>query len=104
MAFPWGRIVSKPSDDSIRLLGRLIMEDNPIRRELADYLYMPGDPNDATGRVEHTSQLLLALGPSWDAFARAQGRGHLTGATLEERRQGAVSKEIGRASCRGRGY
>lgn len=70
------------------------MEDNPIRRELADYLYMPGDPNDATGRVEHTFQLLLALGPSWDAFARAQGRGHLKGETLEERLQDAVSKGI----------
>lgn len=94
MTFPWGRIVNKPSDDSIRALGNLIMEDNPIRRNLADYLYIPGDPNDATGRVEHTFQLLLALGPTWDAFARAQGRGELAGDTLDERLQDAVTKGI----------
>jgi acyl-CoA dehydrogenase len=94
MTFPWGRIVSKPSDDSIRTLGDLIMEDNPVRKELAAYLYVTHDPDDATGRVEHTYQLLLALGSTWSTFARAQANGELKGDTLSERLQDAATKGI----------
>ncbi len=94
MTFPFGRIVSKPSDDSIRRLGDLIMEDNPVRKELAQYLYVSKDPEDATGRVESTYQMLLSLGPVWDDFVKAQGKGKLKGASLEERLKDAAEQGI----------
>lgn len=94
MTFPFGRILSKPSDDSIRRLGDLIMEDNPVRKELAQYLYVTLDPEDATGRVESTYQMLLDLGPLWDDFVKAQGKGKLKGANLDERLKDAAEQGI----------
>ena len=92
--FPTGRIVAKPSDELTRQMGDLIMEDNPVRQHLGTFVYRNMEPDDATGRVESTYQMLLSLGPLWNTFARAQSSGKLTGATLEERLQDAVGKNI----------
>jgi len=94
LTFPLGRIVHKPSDELIRELGDLIMEDNPVRQHLAQYVYVTLDPEDSAGRVESTYQLLLALGPVWHTFLRAQHTGKVQGATLDERLNDAVSKNI----------
>lgn len=92
--FPAGRIIAKPSDRLVREMGDLIMEDNPVRQHLGTFVYRNTDPDDATGRVENTYQLLLALGPLWNTFARAQSSGKVTGDTLEERLQDAANKNI----------
>jgi acyl-CoA dehydrogenase len=93
-AFPYGRIVSKPDDNLIRELGDLIMEDNPVRQEFAPFVYVNHKPDDPTGRVESTYQMLLSLGDAWPDFLRAQGSGKLVGDTLEERLKDAAGKGI----------
>lgn len=92
ITFIWGEIVSKPSDDLVRELGDLIMEDNPVRQHLAQYVFVSHEPEDAAGRVESTFQMLLALGPLWNNYLKAQGK--LAGATMAEKLQDAVSKNI----------
>lgn len=94
MTFSTGRIVNKPDDDLVRELGDLIMEDNPVRQNLGQFVYINTEAEDSTGRVESTFQLLLALGPVWVNFARAQSSGKLVGDTLAQRLQDAVSKNI----------
>lgn len=92
--FPFGRIMGKPNDNLIRELGDLIMEENPVRQNLGQFVYNTLQPEHATGRVESTYQMLLSLGPVWHAFLRAQNSGKLEGDTLEARLQDAVTKNI----------
>ncbi len=94
LAMPFGNVVNKPCDDSIRELGDLIMEDNPVRQMLGQYLYVSHDPEDAFGRVESTYQMLLALGPVWHAFLKAKNSGKISGATTEDLAKDAAEKNI----------
>lgn len=94
IAMPCGRVVNKPNDNLIRELGDLIMEDNPVRQLLGNYVYVSQAPEDAAGRVESTYQLLLALGPVWSVFARAKNSGKLQGASVAEQVNDAVAKQI----------
>jgi acyl-CoA dehydrogenase len=94
VTMPCGVIVNKPNDNLIRELGDLIMEDNPVRQLLGQYLYISHDPQDAFGRVESTFQLLLALGPVWNAFTKAKNSGKISGATTEELAKDAAAKNI----------
>jgi acyl-CoA dehydrogenase len=94
LAMPCGKIINKPNDDLIRELGDLILEDNPVRQHLGQYVYVNTQPEDATGRVESTYQLLLALGPVWQTFSRAKSAGKIAGKSIEEQAQDAVSKNI----------
>ena len=94
VTMPFGNIVNKPNDNLIRELGDLIMEENPVRQMLAQYLFVSHDPQDASGRVESTYQLLLSLGPVWHAFLKAKNTGKITGATTEELAQDAAAKNI----------
>lgn len=88
----WGQIVWKPSDELVRELGDLIMEDNPVRQQLAHYVFVSHDPEDAMGRVESTFQMLLALGPLWSTYLKVQNK--LAGSTMAEKLQDAVAKNI----------
>lgn len=92
--FSAGRLIQKPNDNLIRELGDLIMEENPVRKDLAQYVYNSLDPEHATGRMESTYQLLLALGPLWHTFLHAQSQGELLGETLEERLHDAATKGV----------
>jgi acyl-CoA dehydrogenase len=92
--FATGRLIKKPSDQLIRELGDLIMEDNPVRQNLGQFVYLDPNPEGATGRVENTYQLLLELGPVWASFLRAQRTGAVQGATLTEQLQDAADKNI----------
>ncbi len=94
VTMPCGKIVNKPNDNLIRELGELIMEENPVRQMLAQYLYVSHDPEDAAGRVESTYQLLLSLGPVWHAFLKAKNTGKISGATTEELAKDAAAKNI----------
>lgn len=94
IAIPYGTIVHKPDDNLIRELGDLIMEDNPVRQMLGQYLYVSHEPEDAFGRVESTYQLLLALGPVWSAFSKAKNSGKISGATTEALAKDAAEKNI----------
>lgn len=94
IAMPYGKIVNKPNDNLIRELGDLIMEENPVRQMLGQYLYISHDPQDAMGRVESTYQLLLSLGPVWHAFLKAKNSGKISGATTEALAKDAAEKNI----------
>lgn len=94
MTFMFGRVFSKPSDAQARKLGDLIMEDNPVRRDLAQYVHLSPDPTEAVGRIETTYQMLVELGDTWSKFSRAQGKGKLAGETIRERLEDAVRQEI----------
>lgn len=88
----WGKIVLKPTDDLTRELADFMLEDNPVRQKLAQYVYVSLDPEDAAGRVESTYQMLLALGPLWTTWLKNQNK--LAGKTMAEKLQDAVSKNI----------
>lgn len=92
LTMPYGKLVCKPHDDLTRELGDLIMEDNPVRQKLAQYVFVSHDPEDAAGRVESTYQMLLALGPLWSTWLKNQNK--LSGANMAEKLQDAVSKNI----------
>lgn len=92
LTLPFGKIVLKPTDNLIRELGDLMLEDNPVRQKLGQYIYVSHDPEDAAGRVESTYQMLLALGPLWTTWLKNQNK--LTGANMAEKLQDAVSKNI----------
>jgi len=94
VAMPCGKIVYKPNDDLIRKLGDLILEDNPVRQQLAQYVYVNHEANDPAGRVESTYQMLLALGSVWHTFSKAKSSGKISGKTIEEQAQDAVDKNI----------
>ena len=92
ITLPWGKIVIKPTDDLTRELADFMLEDNPVRQKLAQYVYVSLDPQDAAGRVESTYQMLLALGPLWTTWLKNQNK--LIGKTMAEKLQDAVSKNI----------
>jgi acyl-CoA dehydrogenase len=94
VAMPYGSIVKKPNDDLIRQLGDLILEDNPVRQLLGQYVYVNHDPQDAAGRVESTFQMLLSLGPVWHTFLKAKNTGKISGANTEELAKDAAAKNI----------
>lgn len=94
IAMPYGSLVKKPDDNLTRELGDLIMEENPVRQMLGQYLYVSHDPQDASGRVESTYQMLLSLGPVWHSFLKAKNSGKLSGATIEEQAKDAAAKNI----------
>lgn len=92
LTLPFGKIVLKPTDNLTRELGDLMLEDNPVRQHLAQYVYVSHEPDDAAGRVESTYQMLLALGPLWTTWLKNQNK--LSGKTMAEKLQDAVSKNI----------
>lgn len=94
VAMPFGSIVKKPNDHLIRELGDLIMEENPVRTMLGQYLYVSHDPEDAFGRVEGTYQMLLSLGPVWQSFLKAKNTGKISGSSIEELAKDAATKNI----------
>ena len=75
--FPLGRIHRAPDDHQIRRLGGLIMEPNPVRQALSQFVYLNEDPLDPVGRVESTFQALLKIDKPWQAFVRARNKGLL---------------------------
>jgi acyl-CoA dehydrogenase len=92
ITLPYGKIVLKPSDDLVRELGDLMLEENPVRQAFAQYVFVSHEPEDAAGRVESTYQMLLALGPLWTTWLKNQSK--LQGATMAEKLQDAVAKNI----------
>lgn len=92
LTLPFGKIVLKPTDDLTRELGDLMLEDNPVRQQLGQYVFVSHDPEDAAGRVESTYQMLLALGPLWTTWLKNQNK--LSGSNMAEKLQDAVSKNI----------
>ncbi|RYY73693.1 MAG: acyl-CoA dehydrogenase [Gammaproteobacteria bacterium] len=92
LTLPFGKIVLKPTDDLTRELGDLMLEDNPVRQQLAQYVFVSHDPEDAAGRVESTFQMLLALGPLWTTWLKNQNK--LSGSNMAEKLQDAVNKNI----------
>ncbi|WP_461480842.1 acyl-CoA dehydrogenase [Porticoccus sp.] len=97
LCLPLGRRYRAPDDDQIRLLGKLIMEPNPVREALKQYVYQSNNPEEASGRVESTFQALLRVDPAWQAFSRARGKGELgvgdmDNALGEALRQGVIAE------------
>ena len=99
LCLPMGQRYKAPDDEQIRLLGKLIMEPNPVRQAMKQYVFLSDKPEDAVGRVETTYQALLKVDPSWQAFSRARSKGELGDASadldsaLEEAvRQGVIAE------------
>jgi len=92
VTLPYGKLVLKPGDNLTRELGDLMLEDNPVRQSLAQYVYVSHEQEDPAGRVESTYQMLLALGPLWTTWLKNQNK--LSGSTMAEKLQDAVAKNI----------
>jgi acyl-CoA dehydrogenase len=94
VCFPLGRVVKAPDDHQIRELGGLIMDPNPVRKALAQYVFVSDDPEDAVGRVETTYRLLLEVEEAWQAFTRARSRGELEAQSLDAALGEAAAKGV----------
>ena len=94
ICFPTGLALRAPRDEQTRDLGNLIMEPNPVREALAQFVYLSDDPEDAVGRVESTYRALLAVEEPWVAFVKARARGEIEADTLEAGLQEAAGKGV----------
>lgn len=87
VTFPSGRIFEPASDELKRQLGDVIMDDhkdNPFREFLKTMVYYNTEPDDVTGRLEHTYQTLLEIEPLWHKFKKAEHKGNFEGLTFED--------------------
>ncbi|MFI8008708.1 acyl-CoA dehydrogenase [Acinetobacter sp. ABJ_C4_1] len=84
ICFPLGRVIAKPDDELKQQVAELMMEEHPFREQLKRHVYYSTEPNDVTGRLEHTFQILRTIEPLWDKFKKAESKGKFTGLTFEE--------------------
>ena len=87
VTFPSGRIFTPASDELKRQLGDTFMDDfeaNPFRDYLKTMVYYNTEPDDVTGRIEHTYQTLLEIEPLWQKFKKAEHKGTFEGLTFED--------------------
>lgn len=61
ICFPLGRVISKPDDELKQQVAELMMEEHPFREQLKRHVYYSTKPNDVTGSLEHTFQMLESL-------------------------------------------
>ncbi len=90
LCFPFGGPIAQPSDRLKQQAAELIMQENPFREQLKQHVYYTTDPNNNTGRMESTFQLLLQVEELWDKFKKAESKGQFKGLSFEEHLQDAV--------------
>ena len=100
--FPLGRCHPAPDDAQVRELGGLILTPNPVRKLLAERVFLSRDPEDAVGRVETTFQLLLEVEEAFLAFSRARSAGEISATELDDALAEAVDKGVIKAADRDR--
>lgn len=91
ISFPFGRPVTKPSDELKQQVAQLLLKENSFRAELKKHVYYTTDETDVMGRMESTFQMLLSLQPLWDKFKKAESKDQLKGLTFEEHITDAVA-------------
>ena len=87
VTFPSGRIFTPASDELKTQLGDVFMDDfaaNPFRDYLKTMVYYNTEPDDVTGRMEHTYQTLLLIEPLWHKFKKSEHDGSFDGLTFED--------------------
>jgi acyl-CoA dehydrogenase len=91
ISFPFGRPVTKPSDELKQQVAQLLLKENSFRAELKKHVYYTTDETDVMGRMESTFQMLLTLQPLWDKFKKAESKDQFKGLTFEEHITDAVA-------------
>ncbi|MEN4984625.1 acyl-CoA dehydrogenase [Acinetobacter modestus] len=91
ISFPFGRPVTKPSDELKQQVAQLLLKENSFRVELKKHVYYTTDETDVMGRMESTFQMLLTLQPLWDKFKKAESKDQFKGLTFEEHITDAVA-------------
>lgn len=91
ISFPFGRPVTKPSDELKQQVAQLLLKENSVRAELKKHVYYTTDETDVMGRMESTFQMLLSLQPLWDKFKKAESKDQFKGLTFEEHITDAVT-------------
>ena len=91
ISFPFGRPVTKPSDELKQQVAQLLLKENSFRAELKKHVYYTTDETDVMGRMESTFQMLLRLQPLWDKFKKAESKDQFKGLTFEEHITDAVT-------------
>ncbi|KKW81047.1 acyl-CoA dehydrogenase [Acinetobacter sp. AG1] len=91
ISFPFGRPVTKPSDELKQQVAQLLLKENSFRAELKKHVYYTTDETDVMGRMESTFQMLLSLQPLWDKFKKAESKDQFKGLTFEEHITDAVA-------------
>lgn len=91
ISFPFGRPVTKPSDELKQQVAQLLLKENSFRAELKKHVYYTTDEIDVMGRMESTFQMLLTLQPLWDKFKKAESKDQFKGLTFEEHITDAVA-------------
>ena len=70
IVFPLGRPYSEPTDDTIKSIAKLLLNDSKNRDRLIAGVFI-SDRNDATGKVNKAFHLVLAAGPAERAIKNA---------------------------------
>lgn len=91
ISFPFGRPVTKPSDELKQQVAQLLLKENSFREELKKHVYYTTDETDVMGRMESTFQMLLTLQPLWDKFKKAESKDQFKGLTFEQHITDAVA-------------
>ena len=91
ISFPFGRPVTKPSDELKQQVAQLLLKENSFRAELKKHVYYTTDETDVMGRMESTFQMLITLQPLWDKFKKAESKDQFKGLTFEEHITDAVA-------------
>ena len=94
ICFPFGRAVSKPTDQLKRDAAEYMMQDNAFRQELKKHVYYTTDPHEVCGRMENAFLQLLQIEPIWNKFKKAESKGQFKGLTFEEHLADALAQSF----------
>ncbi len=92
--FPLGKPYSPPQDKLIGQLAQLLLNDSPVRDRLTSGIYINGNPEDATGRIEVAFKAVLSATPVEVKIHAAQKQGKLEKGPILSTIKSALAKNI----------
>jgi len=94
LVFPTGQYHKGPSDKLINVIGDAIMEPSSFRDRMTANIYIGTDATSATGRMEVAFNKLIEVEPLYNKFAKAVGKGEISGFTVDAQLENAVKNSV----------
>ncbi len=94
ICFPLGRTYSAPSDQLGHKIANLLLEPSATRDRLTQGIYLPDSATETLGRLEDALVKVIKAEPIEKKVVSAQRKGKITGHSLSELTEDALSKEI----------
>ena len=82
LVFPLTKPYHGPNDSQGRDVARLLLSPGKARERLTHGIYVSGDPNDATGRIDHALEHVLKTEPLEKRLREHMKNGELSAASL----------------------